>query len=212
MKFVCISDTHSLHEKMPEIPEGDILIHSGDCTGNGSLPSLDTFTKWFGDQPHKHKILVAGNHDGCFERYPEWSREMCEKNGILYLQDESVVIDGLTIFGSPWTPVFMNWHFMANEEQMKSIWAKIPDETDILITHGPSHGVLDAVPEFGGVLHVGCNQLLERTRQLKNLTAHIFGHIHEGYGIQAGGDFVSINASTCNERYQPFNPPITFDV
>lgn len=106
MRLVCISDTHSRHEGIKIVPDGDILVHAGDCTASGSLPQLDEVTRWLRALPQKHKVLIAGNHDRCFEKYPEWSREMCEQQGITYLQGEAAEIEGLKFYGFPWQPIF----------------------------------------------------------------------------------------------------------
>ena len=211
MRIVCISDTHSRHSDMPEIPSGDVLIHAGDCTGSGSLPSLDDFTQWFGSLPHRSKVLIAGNHDFCFERYPVWSREMCEKNGITYLEDEQAVIEGFVFYGSPWTPVFRDMAFNATEEEMREIRTQIPDSTDVLITHGPAHRIFDFVPR--DELHVGCFPLAQRIAEL-HLKAHVCGHIHEsyGFGVRESDGLKFANASTCDVRYRPVNPPIIIDL
>ena len=113
MRLVCISDTHGQHDKMPAIPEGDVLVHAGDCTRSGTLPQIDAFTKWLGALPHTHKILTAGNHDFCFDKnlrgksMAAQSRSMCEQNNITYLRGESVSIKGLNFFGFPWQPIFL---------------------------------------------------------------------------------------------------------
>ena len=143
MRLVCISDTHGRHKHMSPIPDGDVLIHAGDGTGSGSLPQIDDFTNWFGLQPHSHKVLVGGNHEFSFDSskrdytWSVWVRDMCEKNGITYLQDEEVIIDGVKFFGSPWIPVFRQMAFNATEEDMEKHRALIPDDTEVLITHGP---------------------------------------------------------------------------
>lgn len=154
MRLVCISDTHSLHEKMPPIPDGDVLIHAGDCTRSGSLPALDDFTRWFGALPHRHKILIAGNHDWCFEKYPEWSREMCEKQGITYLRGEAITIGGLNFYGFPWQPIFRHMAFNAKEGERWGRLKLVPDNTYVLITHGPALRIFDYIPGLGE--HVGC--------------------------------------------------------
>ena len=50
--------------------------------------------------------------------------------------------DNVRIYGSPWQPEFYNWAFNLprNGEEMKARWDAIPDNTDILITHGPAYG------------------------------------------------------------------------
>lgn len=212
MRIVCISDTHSLHDKMPPIPDGDVLVHAGDCTSSGSLPELDEFTRWLGSLPHAHKILIAGNHDFCFERFPEMSKAMCDGNGITYLQDELTTIDGLTFYGSPWSPEFRKMAFNATESEMELHREEIPESTNVLITHGPAFQIFDFVPDV--LSHVGCYPLAKRIDELPKLRAHICGHIHEGYGFSVrerdGVKFA--NAATCTERYRPTNPAIIIDL
>lgn len=212
MRLICISDTHSLHRQLPLIPNGDVLIHAGDCTGSGSLPQLDDFTQWFGTLPHKYKVLIAGNHDFCFERYKAWSREMCEKQGIIYLQGEAVTIEGVVFYGFPWQPIFKHMAFNAKEAELKDRLSLVPDETNILISHGPALRIFDYIPDEG--LHVGCFQLANRIEQLPNLKAHVCGHIHESYGFatRESDGIKFANACSCNARYRPVNPPIIIDI
>lgn len=212
MRLVCISDTHSLHEKILPIPDGDVLVHAGDCTGSGSLPQLDDFTRWLGSQPHRHKILIAGNHDWCFEKYPKWSREMCEKQGITYLRGEATSIEGLNFYGFPWQPVFRWMAFNAKEGERWGRLKLVPDNTDVLVTHGPALGIFDYIPDLGQ--HVGCFPLGKKIDQLPQLKAHICGHIHESYGfaVRESDGIKFANASICTERYKPINPPIIIDL
>lgn len=197
---------------MKDIPVGDVLVHAGDCTGSGSLPQLDKFTRWLGSQPHAHKILIAGNHDFVFERYPEWAREMCRDQGITYLEDEEITINGLTFYGSPWTPVFRQMAFNATEDEMTEHRSKIPESTNVLITHGPAFKIFDFVPDV--LEHVGCYHLAKRIDELPALKVHICGHIHESYGfaIRESDGVKFANASTCTERYRASNPPIIIDI
>jgi Icc-related predicted phosphoesterase len=88
------------------------------------------------------------------------------------------------------------------------VWAKIPDQVDVLITHGPPANILDLT--FLGQ-HVGCPQLLQRIKQIKP-RLHVFGHIHEGYGREEQDSTIFVNASTCNLRYKPSQPPIIVDL
>lgn len=212
MRLVCISDTHSLHERIPHIPDGDVLIHAGDCTGSGSLPQLDEFTRWFGAQPHKQKLLIAGNHDFCFERYRVWSQEMCLNQGVTYLRGESVVLEGFSFYGFPWQPIFKHMAFNARDGELKRRLKLVPEETNVLISHGPALHIFDYIPDEG--LHVGCYHLAKRIEQLPNLRAHICGHIHESYGFAVreidGVKFA--NACSCDARYRPVNPPIIIDI
>lgn len=208
MKLVCLSDTHSLHWNIPDIPDGDVLIHAGDSLGQGTLDNIEDFNDWLGTLPHRHKIVVAGNHDWAFQDEPEQARELL--SNAIYLEDSGVEIDGVRFWGSPWTPTFMNWAFMLDRGQpLRDAWALIPDNTDVLITHGPPHGSGDAT--FIGSSNVGCVDLLERIDELR-LKAHIFGHIHEGYGVYPRRGTTLINASACTEWYEPTNPPVVFSL
>lgn len=207
---VCISDTHGLHEDLPMLPEGDVLIHAGDCLGTGSVKSFESFAQWFESQPHRHKILVAGNHDRAICERPELITTLLPTS--IYLQDRGIEINGFKFWGSPWTPTFHHWHFMLDRgAELKERWQQIPEDTDVLITHGPPHRVGDTVPMPTGNQYVGCEDLLIRTDQLR-LKAHVFGHIHEGYGQYRRDGRLLINASTCTEYYEPINKPIEFQL
>lgn len=206
MKLVCISDTHSLHHQMPAIPDGDVLIHAGDSLGQGTLENISNLNTWLGTLPHRHKIVIAGNHDWAFQETPERARAAL--SNAVYLEDSGIEIEGVRFWGSPWTPVFLDWAFMLERGQpLRERWQQIPDDTDVLITHGPSKGFGDAVNIGSRSLNTGCQELLARIDQLA-LKAHVFGHIHEGHGLYRRGDTQLINASTCTLRYQPTNPPI----
>jgi Icc-related predicted phosphoesterase len=210
MRLVCISDTHSLHRRIPEIPVGDILIHAGDCLGTGTLDNVEDLNDWLGTLPHRHKIVIAGNHDAAFQETPELARETL--TNAIYLEDNGVEIEGKRFWGSPWTPPFMNWWFMLGRGQpLREKWQEIPGDTDVLITHGPPRGIGDEARMGFRCQNVGCIDLLHRIDQL-NLKAHIFGHIHEGYGGYLRGETRLINASTCTVRYAPTNPPVVLDI
>lgn len=218
MRLVCISDTHGLHDKMLPMPEGDVLIHSGDCTGSGTLDQVHEFAQWMGEQPHAHKILVAGNHDYCFDRklrgssMSALSRELCQQNRVTYLRGESISIRGMNFFGFPWQPIFRHMAFNAREAELRGRLKLVPENTHVLISHGPAYGILDFIPSEGK--HVGCHALANRIEQLPNLMVHACGHIHESYGFserQADG-LKFVNASICTDRYKPTNNPIILDL
>lgn len=209
MRIVCISDTHSMHRQI-EVPDGDLLIHAGDCLGVGTLEELEDLDQWFSELPHRYKILIAGNHDWCFQDEPADARARVRHAH--YLQDSPLEVAGLRFWGSPWTPVFFNWAF--NRERGDAIaerWAQIPEDTDVLITHGPPAGILDRIESPSGSIHPGCEALAERVANL-SLKLHVFGHIHEGHGQHRIGDCLYVNASSCNGRFQPENPAIVIDL
>jgi Icc-related predicted phosphoesterase len=229
MKIITISDTHTKHKQIPLewLEPADMIIHAGDISGMGHLTEIQNFCDWFSrlDQ-YKHKIFIAGNHDWGFERNPNDVDLIIKKYpNITYLQDSSVEIDGIKIYGTPHTPTFFDWAFNVDRgENIKQYWDKIPKDVDILITHGPPYGLGDwVVPrknhsgEFrkfvdGG--NVGCEDLLDTIRGLPNLKFNIFGHIHSGHTyepiVQNGVSF--INASLLNEQYYVTYPPIIFEI
>lgn len=215
MKIVCLSDTHNCNEQI-DVPDGDILIHSGDATIRGTQIEVEDFLTWFSSLPHKYKIFVAGNHDWLYETNNRFARLLTSNFGIKYLQDSSINIEGLKIYGSPWQPRFYDWAFNLNRgNELAEKWQLIPADTDILITHGPPNGILDEVPRGEDwIENTGCEELIKKVEELSknNLKLHIFGHIHCGYGQAERFGVKFINASNCDESYQPNNPPIVFEI
>merc|ERR1712227_46222 len=61
-RIVCVSDTHNRHLNL-DIQPGDIFIHAGDITQRGTLHELEAFNEWLATLPHKHKVVIGGNHD-----------------------------------------------------------------------------------------------------------------------------------------------------
>jgi len=214
VRIVCISDTHNCNEQIT-VPDGDLLIHAGDATSIGTEDEIKRFNTWFSGLPHRRKIFIAGNHDWLFEKNNECARGLLD-GSITYLQDLSVVIDGLKIYGSPWQPRFFDWAFNLNRgTEMAEKWKLIPDDIDILITHGPPSGILDEVPRKWGIENTGCEELRKRVDDLLmsgRLKLHVFGHIHCGYGKLERNGVVHVNASTCDEGYDPTQPPIVIDI
>jgi predicted phosphohydrolase len=185
LRLVIISDTHGLHESV-SVPDGDILVHAGDITMDGRLSDAVAFDRWLGALPHRRKVVIAGNHDFCFERDPAKSRA-CLTNAI-YLQDEAAEIEGLKFYGSPWQPWFFDWAFnLARGPELRAKWNLIPADTDVLVTHGPPQGCLDMTRRGEPV---GCADLAAAVRRLKP-RLHVFGHIHEAY---------EIGRASCRER------------
>jgi Icc-related predicted phosphoesterase len=215
-----MSDTHytNRHMKEIEVPEGDVLIHAGDATFEGSRNETKRFARWYASHPHPYKIFVAGNHDWIFERNPEGGKRILGPS-IIYLRDNMTEIGGFKIYGSPWQPEFQNWAFNLPREgdALVKKWTQIPHGIDVLITHGPAYGILDRTT-FGDRPRVGCEELrrcLDRLRRahMRLRPVHVFGHIHGEYGIQRfDRDAISINASLCDEGYRVARPPIVFDI
>jgi predicted phosphodiesterase len=208
LKFVLISDTHGLHDLI-KLPAGDVLIHAGDMTGRGTDTEVSSFMEWFGSQTQfAHRICIAGNHDFLFERRPDVARALIPAN-VIYLQDSGATIHGVNFWGSPWTPVFGPWAFMASPDARRERWQQIPGDTDVLITHGPENGLGDLCE---GGDRAGCRQLGRAIVLRPRIKLHVFGHIHEGYGVHLEDRHVAINAASCNRAYAPFNAPIVYDL
>ena len=206
-RIVVISDTHGLHKKMAKIPPGDILIHAGDLTGRGRLDQLAETADFLRALPHPYKVVIAGNHDFCLEEAPQQARALL--HGLTDLQDEAITYCGLKIYGSPWQPRFFDWAFNVDRgPALKKIWAKIPDDTDVLVTHGPPLNILDQTIRGEAV---GCADLAERVKKIKP-KCHIFGHIHEAYGEKVTAGTHYINASICTLQYVPSNPPVELEL
>jgi len=216
MRLVCLSDTHNLHLEMKQsVPDGDVLIHAGDLTNTGDLADVLSYVAWAKSLPHPHKIIIAGNHDYCFDpngrlqKYtPDAAKALCDA-GWSYLEDSSVEIEGTKFYGSPWQPWFFGWAFnIRRGPALAEIWEKIPEDTDVLITHGPPMGILDQTAHGDAA---GCEDLLARVEEINPLL-HIFGHIHEAYGSKRQGATLFVNPCICTLRYQPTNMPIVVDL
>jgi len=213
-RIVCLSDTHNCNSQI-DVPDGDILIHAGDATITGTVEEVKRFNAWFAKLPHRHKIFVAGNHDWLFERNNELARTLLDTK-IIYLQDSETKIADLKIYGSPWQPRFYDWAFNLNRGyELAAKWKLIPDDVEILITHGPPNGILDLVPRHGWDENTGCEELLKRVQEIAGfgkLKLHVFGHIHCGYGTEENFGVKFVNASNCDEQYNPSQPPIVIDM
>lgn len=208
MKFVAISDTHCRHRSI-KLPKADVIIHAGDLSNKGEKVEVVDFLDWFGELDYTHKIFIAGNHDFYFEREKKKKIEDIIRGNVTYLNDSGVTINGINIWGSPVTPWFFNWAF--NRERGKPIqkhWQMIPEDTDLLIVHGPPYGILDQVINER---HVGCRDLLERLKVVKPKVV-VTGHVHESYGVMKQSGIKFINASILNESYELVNKPIVFEL
>lgn len=193
MKIVCISDTHNLHKDL-KIPDGDILIHAGDMTCVGGIDEIKEFNKWLGTLPHRHKIIIAGNHDLYFEEESFLAKALI--TNAIYLNDSGVEIEGLNIWGSPISPNYQSWAFNRERgEAIRKHWEMIPEDTHILITHCPPFGILDFNDKGK---HEGCKDLLEIVQQKTKPYLHIFGHLHDAHGQVKIGDTTFVNASIVN--------------
>ena len=207
MRVVCISDTHLAGPEI-EIPDGDILIHSGDHTFQGTLLQLTKAGAWFSSLPHKWKITIPGNHDRMFEKEEFLARVSFGEglDGVRILIDQEIEVEGLQIWGSPWTPRYGNgWAFQLDPGTEH--WKKIPEGLDILITHGPPFGVLDRVRGQ----HVGDKALLTELGRAEP-RYHVFGHIHDGHGEFSAGGVHFVNAAVLDDAYAVTYKPVVLDI
>ena len=211
MKIWHISDTHTFHELL-EIPEGiDMVIHSGDCSNPrdpyNNEPEVRRFIDWFGDLPIKHKIYVAGNHDTSIEKGLVTDDDFDQKR-IHYLENETIEIEGIKIFGSPYTPQFGQWAFMKARHKLDRIWQiAIEDDTNIIVVHGPPRGMLDlSYDRDGRMEYCGDKSLMNKVKEIEPKLM-LFGHIHNcddiinaGTRTIPGLDTIFSNGSVVTDR------------
>ncbi len=214
MRIVCISDTHSKHDHIV-VPTGDVLIHAGDLTVEGKIWEIDHAFAWLSQQPHARIIAIPGNHDWGLQ-LNDWLPQTLKAQfpRVELLIDQESVVEGLRVWGSPWSPFFNNWAFNFSggrlgikEAQRK--WDQIPDDTAILITHGPPYGMLDK--NLSGE-YAGDSVLKSRIAHLRRLRLHVFGHVHESYGTVKTADVTYVNACCCDRDYRPTQQPIVVDL
>ncbi|CAE7901314.1 unnamed protein product [Symbiodinium necroappetens] len=196
LRLVCISDTHLCHKQLPPLPDGDVLIHCGDFTNHGSLDEVLDFVEWFAGQPHSRKLCVPGNHDMLLDEdyyqayWSDWSRvkespreakAAFASRNIELLIDQGTSIEGVTFYGSPWVAQGHDWKtaFNKQDSELENCWARIPENSDVLLTHMPPYGKGDRLE---GGEHVGCSFLAEAVKA-KRPKLHVFGHVHTDTGI-----------------------------
>lgn len=215
LKIVAISDVHGRWNKLT-IPECDLLISSGDYSFRGERHMVKDFHEWLNRQPAKHIISVQGNHEKWVEAHFQEAKELalsvCPR--VHFVEHELVEIEGVKIFCSAWTPWFHNWAYNAHrsldsaqrhqQPYIDDKWKDIPQDTNIVVTHGPVHGILDLVYQVDGVTpreRVGCDLLGQRIQQLPDCKIHICGHIHSSHGYKYFNGRHYYNASVCGETY-----------
>lgn len=235
MKIALFSDTHNKHKQVT-LPECDIAIFAGDATSVGHKHEVESFLNWYGKQYQcKHKVFIAGNHDKSFDKRfftqfedhdlfkenehlgkPGWLVEMLDKariiNKVHYLDNSSVIIEGIKIWGSPITPSFYRqyWAFNADRnEEIRSYWDNIPSDANIVVTHGPVHGKLDYIPESSE--YVGCVDLKARIEEISPML-HVSGHIHSGRGVFRTDKTFYVNASIMDNIYEKQGDPMVFNI
>lgn len=217
LKLVLLSDTHTMHDQV-KVPDGDVLIHAGDLTYTGRRDQFEAAIAWLSKLPHKHKLVIAGNHDFGAVEFFQKAFPTLDKS-IHYLHETGITIDGIKFWGSPYTPTFGRWAYMADRgEEIKKHWDLIPTDTDVLITHGPLWGILDVSGFPGSTENLGCEELHNAVFDRVLPQVHVFGHIHGSYGRKfkmIPNDVPNIlfyNASVVNEDYEVVNSPWEVDI
>lgn len=225
IRIVCISDTHGRHRDIA-LPAGDVLIHGGDWTKSGEIGTVQDLMDYFDNSGFPHVLCVAGNHEVTLQPsfYDEhWdrfhpqgkfdtkiARKIVQQSRCIYLEDAVYSVGDVQFYGSPWSPIFFEWAFNASRgKEMKTIWDKIPSTIDVLITHGPPLGRGDYCHSR---IRAGCYDLMCAVQERIQPRLHIFGHIHEGYGVTFDGTTLYVNASNVDHSYQPVNLPIVIDL
>lgn len=199
MRIVLVSDTHMAHDALT-IPRCDLVVHAGDFSRRGRPEELERFVRWMADVPATAKVFVAGNHDHVCERDPALVRSLAARHGLVYLEDETTEVLGLRVHGSPVTPAFRSMAFnRVRGEVIARTWERIPAGVDLLVTHGPPHGLGDRT--FTG-FRAGCEALRDRLRRVPP-RLHVFGHIHEARGEYADPDTPTRFLNVCSRALVP---------
>ena len=195
-----ISDTHGFHNLL-DVPDNiDLVIHSGDGSNYRDIyknqPEFDDFLHWFKQLPIRYKIYVGGNHDTALEKNLFDVKKQMEDFGIIYLENSDVTLEGIKIWGSPHTPQFGEWVFMKARQKLDKVWKYIPDDTDIIVAHGPPKGILDSTFDFtNSIERCGCNALKNRVLKVEPYLC-LFGHIHNNKDIINAGTLKLSNYKT----------------
>jgi predicted phosphohydrolase len=201
MRIIHISDTHSKHHQLSDLPDADMIIHSGDLSWTGTGLEIVDFVDWFGSLDYQYKIFIAGNHDFCMDRKkPETIQRFLPAN-CFYLYNSGISIEGLKFWGIPL--------FISDEigSFPPLIMAQIPADTDILVTHQPPYGILDRAK---GTTY-GCPHLLDAVLKISP-RYHLFGHIHDAYGVDKLPETTFANSAVLNEDYHLSNKPFVFEI
>ena len=201
MRILHLSDTHNLHRQLTNLPDADVIIHSGDCSMEGAGKEIIDFIEWFGVLDYRYKIFIAGNHDYCLEGKKVEAIQCYLPENCFYLCHSGIPICGIKFWGVPF--------FFSDEESSEylNMITQIPTDTDILISHRPPLGILDNTNN----ITYGCPDLLLKVLAIRP-AYHLFGHIHKAYGIEKSKYTTFANTSMVDEDYKLLNSPFVFDM
>jgi Icc-related predicted phosphoesterase len=208
-KIVCFSDIHgqmskSLKDWFINNP-GDILLFAGDIQVN-QTDDGKAFLAWVHSLPFEFKVITFGNHDSNAAFMLEEARSYKD---ITILNHQAATIKGIKIFASPYSLPFGSWWFMASEAELKNLYEAIPEDTEMLVTHGGAFEILDKTVRGDST---GSTSLRNRIGELPNLKYHVHGHIHEAYGGTEIDGVTRINCSVLNEAYKLRNNPVILNL
>jgi predicted phosphodiesterase len=201
MRIVVVADTHTFEKDQGALPDGDVFVHAGDLLRNGTLAELSSVAGWIRALPHRHKVVVAGNHDWCVLTQPESARALL--GDATYLEDSETTIHAVRFWGSPWQPAYNDWAFnLPRGWPLAEKWAAIPNGVGILITHGPPLGFGDKGPSAGRMR--GPSAVCPQGAAL----LHLFGHIHQDGGFWRNESIAFANVTT----WECERPPTVLDI
>ena len=195
MKILHLSDTHGVHRRLENLPEADILVHSGDFTMAGSEAEAIDFMNWLCDLPYKHKIFICGNHDECLYGANVSGLD----SNVHYLNNSGIEIEGYKFYGVPM--------FMRDSRKREIHYSAIPEDTDILITHIPPLNIMD----YDGRRQYGSELLLNRIKAISP-KIHLFGHIHSGHGILELNGTIFSNGAIMDDNYSNLQSPNLLEI
>lgn len=192
MKILHLSDTHGCHNRLHQLPEADVIVHSGDFTMTGSEQEAIDFLNWFCELDYRHKIFICGNHDDCLYKADITGLD----DNVYYLCNTEVEIEGIRFYG---IPMFM---LDCISRQQGRNYIGIPHGIDVLVTHEPPFGILD----LDGDIHYGSKDMLSRLVEVRP-RMHLFGHIHSNHGWVKNNGIIYSNGAILDAGYYTLNAP-----
>jgi len=219
VKLVVISDTHTQEKKLPII-KADIVIHAGDFTYQGKSQEIKNFLDWYKEYPAEHRLLICGNHEEtCDISHREYNLHckdlILNCQDITYLENNEITIEGIKFYGTAWTPFFCRWGFGGKDigggegaRNLEDVYNEIPNDTEVLIAHGPPYKILDKNLENIYCGSKAMRKLLD-SGKLSKLKLYLTGHIHENKGQLEVDGVKYINASSVDRDYNLYPDPIT---
>jgi predicted thioesterase len=229
MRIVALSDQHGF---LPEIPPCDLVIVAGDVCPDRFGPFMAVHAPeeqrawfncharpWLADSPATHKVLTWGNHDWCGQKcdFSADSPAHARTTDMQVLVDEGTTVPtesgaDVRVWATPWSNPIMRWAFMRKPRELEQVYAAIPENIDVLVSHQPPYGCGDRVFDLAGrVEHVGSHELLAAIERVRPKVV-VCGHVHGGFGQYEHDGVPIYNVSVVDERYRLVNRPTVIDV